>query len=84
MFVMSCEVCKTCQISFETLNGYNMSDLNAAASIMGYSNWDSYLESLYPSEEFCGEALDAAEEVSESADLDGDGINDYRSFWDCN
>ena len=38
-----------------------MSDLDAAASAMGYSDWTAYMESLYPSEELCGDALDEAE-----------------------
>ena len=71
-FFSSCEKCKTCQITFETLNGYSMSDLDAAASAMGYSDWTAYMESLYP-----------AEEVSESVDLTGDGTDDYRVYWDC-
>ena len=82
-FFSSCEKCKTCQITFETLNGYSMSDLDAAASAMGYSDWTAYMESLYPAEEFCDDELDAAEEVSESVDLTGDGTDDYRVYWDC-
>jgi len=84
MFIFSsCEKCKDCQISYETLNGYSISDLNDAASIMGYSNWDAYMDSLYPSEELCDDALESAENISESTDLDGDGTNDYRVYWDC-
>ena len=79
----SCEKCKDCVITYETLNGYNTADLNDAAVLLGYANWDAYLASLYPSEELCDDALDAAEEVSESTDLDGDGIEDYRAYWDC-
>ena len=67
-FFSSCEKYKTCQITFETLNGYSMSDLDAAASAMGYSDWTSYMESLYPSEELCGDALDEAEEVVKTLD----------------
>ena len=79
----SCSKCKDCQISYETLNNYSMSDLNDAASLMGYSNWDAYMSALYPSEEMCDDVLDAAEDVSESTDLDGDGIADYRVYWNC-
>jgi len=79
----SCEQCKDCQITYETLNGYNLSDLNSAAVLMGYSDWDAYVQSLYPSEELCDDNLDAAQDVSESADLDGDGTLDYRVYWDC-
>ncbi len=79
----SCQKCKDCQISYETLNGYNMSDLNTSAEFLGYADWDSYMESLYPSTELCDEALDAAEEVSESTDLDADGTDDYRVYWNC-
>ena len=83
VFFISCEKCKTCQISFETLNGYNSSDLDAAASLLGYSDWDAYMESLYPAEEFCDDELDSAKEVSESMDLNADGIDEYRVYWDC-
>ena len=79
----SCEKCKDCQITYETLNGYNLSDLNSAAVLMGHSDWDAYMQSLYPSEELCDDSLDAAEEVEESTDLDGDGTLDYRVYWDC-
>ncbi len=79
----SCEKCKDCQITYETLNGYSMSDLNDGAVLLGYSDWDAYMQSLYPSEELCDDALEAAEEVSESTDLDGNGTQDYRVYWDC-
>ena len=79
----SCEKCKDCQITYETLNGYSVSDLNSGAVLLGYSDWDEYMQSLYPSEELCDDALDAAEEVSESSDLDGNGTMDYRVYWDC-
>ena len=79
----SCEKCKDCQITYETLNGYSLSDLNSAAEIMGYSNWDAYMQSLYPAEELCDDALDAAEDVSESTDLDANGTLDYRVYWNC-
>ena len=79
----SCEKCKDCQITYETLNGYSMSDLNDGAIILGYSDWDSYMQAMYPSEELCDDALDAAENVSDSSDLDGDGTLDYRVYWDC-
>ena len=32
-FFSSCEKCKTCQITFETLNGYSMSDLDEAEEV---------------------------------------------------
>lgn len=84
MFVFSsCETCKDCQITYETLNNYSVSELNDAATLLGYSNWDAYMQSLYPSTELCDDALDEAEEVSETADLNGDGTNDYRAYWDC-
>jgi hypothetical protein len=51
------------------------------ASAMGYSDWTAYMESLYPAEELCGDALDEAEDVSESVDLTGDGTDDYRVYW---
>ena len=79
----SCEKCKDCQITYETLNGYNISDLNDGAVILGYPDWDAYMQSLYPPEELCGDPLEAAEEVSESTDLDGDGTMDYRVYWNC-
>jgi len=83
LFFVSCEKCKDCTITYETLNGYDASTLDATAELLGYDNWDAYMTSLYTPEEFCDEALDDAEEISESADLDGDGTNDYRVFWDC-
>ena len=41
------------------------------------------MESLYPAEEFCDDELDSAEEVSKSMDLNADGIDEYRVYWDC-
>ena len=79
----SCQKCKDCQITYETLNGYSLSDLNSAATLLGHADWDAYMQSLYPSEELCGDALDAAEEVSDEADLDANGTMDYRVYWDC-
>ena len=84
IFFSSCEKCKDCQMTFETINGYNSADLDASASLLGYPSWNAYVESLYPNEEYCGEALDAAEDVDDSYDLDGDGTNDYRLYWNCN
>ena len=40
-------------------------------------------QSLCPSTEMCDEALDATEEVSESTNIDADGTDDYRVYWDC-
>ena len=79
----SCEKCKDCQITYETLNGYNISNLNDAAVLLGYSDWESYIQSMYPSQEYCDGDLDTAEGISESADLDGDGTMDYRVYWNC-
>ncbi len=79
----SCKNCKDCHIEYETLNGYNMSELNTAAQLMGYADWDAYMGSLYPTQEFCDDNLDAAENVSEEADLNIDGIMDYRVYWHC-
>ena len=79
----SCKKCKDCQITYETLNGYSMDDLNSGAVVLGYADWDAYMTSLYPSEELCDDALDAAEDISDSADLDGNGTMDYRVYWDC-
>ena len=82
-FLTSCKKCKDCTIAYETLNGYDASGLDAAAELMGHADWDAYVASLYPSQEFCKDELDAAEEVSDEADLDGDGTMDYRAYWDC-
>ena len=79
----SCKKCKDCQISYETLNGYSMSDLNSAASLMGYADWNAYMDASFPASELCDEALDAAEETDDSTDLDSDGTMDYRVYWDC-
>ena len=79
----SCEECKDCQITYETLNGYNISDLNEGAVILGYPDWQSYMQAMHPSQEYCDGDLDAAEDISESTDLDGDGTMDYRVYWDC-
>ena len=83
LFFVSCEQCKDCTLSWETLNGYDASDLDAAAELMGYADWDAYMTSLYPAEEFCDEALDDAEAISEEADLNADGTMDYRVGYDC-
>ena len=76
--------CKDCTLSWETLNGYDISQINAGAQILGYPSWDAYMNTIYTTGEFCGEILENVEEIDESADLDGDGTLDYRVFYDCN
>lgn len=79
----SCQKCKTCQVSTAPINGYDYSTLNAYATSLGYADWNSYMASLYPAEEYCGDDLDEAEAVNLETDLDADGINDYRVFYEC-
>ena len=79
----SCEKCKDCTIEYETLNGFDVASLDATAQLLGFTDWETYMNSLYTTEEICDEALDQAEELSDSADLDMDGTADYRVYWDC-
>jgi hypothetical protein len=83
LFFSSCEQCKDCTITYETINGYDAAGLDATAQLLGYADWNAYVSSMYTPEEFCDEALDEAEDLEESADLDMDGTNDYRVFWNC-
>jgi hypothetical protein len=83
IILSSCQKCKTCQVSTSPINGYDFSTLNDYATALGYADWNSYMATLYPAEEFCGDDLDEAEEVDLETDLDADGINDYRVFYNC-
>tara|TARA_B100001109_G_C18669594_1_gene383504 strand:+ start:347 stop:616 length:270 start_codon:yes stop_codon:yes gene_type:complete len=76
--------CKDCLLSWEALNGYDISQLNAGAQILGYASWDAYMNAIYTTGELCGEILEYAEGADESVDIDGDGTFDYRVFYDCN
>ena len=79
----SCEKCKDCTITYETMNGFDSADIDAGAVLMGYDDFDAYLATLYTAGEFCDDALDAAEDISEEEDLDANGTMDVRVYWDC-
>ncbi len=83
MVFTSCQKCKTCQVSTAPINGYDFSTLNDYATALGYADWNSYMASLYPANEYCGNDLDEVEEMSVETDLDADGVDDYRVFYEC-
>ena len=84
MFTMaSCTNCKDCQVSIEALNGYDLADADAGFQLLGYDGIQDYYDQQMPMQEFCDEALESAEATDETSDLDMDGTDDIRVFYDC-
>ena len=84
MFTMaSCSNCKDCQVSIEPLNGYDLADADAGFVLLGYDGIQDYYDQTMPMQEFCDEALESAEDIDETSDLDMDGTDDIRVFYDC-
>ena len=84
MFTMaSCTKCKDCQVSIEALNGYDLADADAGFQLLGYDGLQDYYDQTMPMQEFCDEALESAEATDETSDLDMDGTDDIRVFYDC-
>ena len=86
----SCEKCKDCTMAYETINGFDSAELDAAAVILGHADFGSfYIDEVldggdgWESGEFCDEDLKDAEDEEELEDVDEDGTMDFRVYWDC-
>ena len=81
----SCKKCEDYEMAYEMINGATTADLDAGVSLLGYSSWDAYFDATIkqPGSEYCGDELDDVKDISEETDLDADGTNDFRAYWDC-
>ena len=88
----SCQKCNDCDSLSEIINDLDgdgiisNSDMDWAttyAKQLGYDNWVDYIKTNYPNEEFCGAELRDAKRWELENDLDGDGVNDYRVYYQC-
>ena len=86
----SCEKCKDCSMAYETINGFDSAELDAAAVTQGYADFGSfYIDEVldggdgWESGEFCAEDLKDAEDEEDLEDLDENGTMDFRVYWDC-
>jgi hypothetical protein len=44
----SCEKCKDCTIAYETINGFDISELDSAAVILGHADFGSfYMDEIF-------------------------------------
>ena len=85
----SCEKCKDCTIAYETINGFDISELDADAVTLGHADFGSfYMDEIFDGwydepGESCGEDLKEMEDEEELEDLDENGTMDFRVYWDC-
>ena len=70
----SCKKCKDCEIKIDLTSAYPLTDSDCQATFG--MNCEDYLTQGYASEEYCGDELEAAEEVNVT------GIG-YTVYWDC-
>ncbi|MFT4903119.1 MAG: hypothetical protein ACI84S_000824 [Thalassomonas sp.] len=71
----SCKKCKDCEIKVDLTSAYPLT--NSDCQINFGMNCEDYLTQGYTSEEYCGDDLEAIEEV---APVTGAGFSVY---WDC-
>ena len=75
VFLTSCKKCKDCDIKVDLTSAYPLT--NSDCQINFGMNCEDYLTQGYTSEEYCGDDLEAIEEV---APVTGAGFSVY---WDC-
>ena len=81
----SCKKCEDCEMEYEMINGATTAELDAGVSLLGYASWDAYFNATLKQSggEYCGDDLEDVEAISEETDLNADGTNDFRVYWDC-
>ena len=75
VFLTSCKKCKDCDIKVDLTSAYPLTDSDCQDTFG--MNCEDYLTQGYTSEEYCGDDLEAIEEV---APVTGAGFSVY---WDC-
>ena len=83
----SCEKCKDCDASYEFINGADPDDADALAILVGYTSFDNLFHSTDSinqlNKEYCEDALTDKQNYSQEEDINLDGTNDIRYFYDC-
>ena len=83
----SCEKCQDCEASYEFINGSNSNAYDVLAILAGYTSFDNLFHETDSinqlNKEYCDLELTVNQFYSQENDIDLDGTNEIRYFYDC-
>ena len=83
----SCEKCKDCEASYEFINGADPAEADVLAILVGYASFNDLFHATDSinqlNKEYCEDELIDKEDYSQEEDINLDGTNDIRYFYDC-
>ena len=83
----SCEKCQDCEASYEFINGSNSNAYDVLAILAGYTSFDNLFHETDSinqlNKEYCEDELTDKQDYSQENDIDLDGTNEIRYFYDC-
>ena len=87
----SCEIetidnCQSCELTYDILNTSSLSstELDELAVESGWANYDEYFAVTHDlPETYCDSALTDIIAITNTEDLDDDGSDDLKTYWNC-
>ena len=84
---ISCNKCQDCTHSYELIGNITIQELDAIANIAGFNSYDDFYNSLDSinalNKEYCDNELSEKQDYSLEEDLDQNGTNDIRYYFNC-
>ena len=83
----SCEKCKDCELTYEFTNGSDPAEADALAILVGYTSFNDLFHATDSinqlNKKYCEDELTDRQDYSQEEDLNLDGTNDIRYFYNC-
>ena len=87
----SCEIetidnCQSCELTYDILNTSSLSstELDELAVESGWANYDEYFAITHDLPgTYCDSALTDIISITNTEDLDDDGADDLKTYWNC-
>ena len=83
----SCEKCQDCEPTYEFINGSDPAEADALAILVGYTSFNDLFHATDSinqlNKKYCEDELTDRQDYSQEEDLNLDGTNDIRYFYNC-